>query len=136
MHKRILAGAFLGLLLAIPAGADERWFNDEFVARGEKLFQQHCAACHGRNAEGTRDWKKTDADGNYPPPPLDGTAHAWHHSIPQLARSIKRGGAEFGGVMPGFAGQLDDQEVLAVIAYFQSKWPDDLYRRWHDRFMQ
>jgi hypothetical protein len=26
--------------------------------------------------------------------------------------------------------------VLAVIAYFQSKWPDDIYTRWHERNMQ
>jgi mono/diheme cytochrome c family protein len=83
------------------------------------------SVCHGSNAEGTRDWKKTDANGNYPPPPLDGSAHAWHHPLAQLARSIKEGGIKLGGVMPPFGDKLSDQEVLAVIAYFQSKWPDE-----------
>ena len=126
-----------GLLLAsAPVAADERWFGDELVARGDTLFQQHCASCHGSQAEGTRDWKKTDANGNYPPPPLDGSAHAWHHSLPQLARSIRQGGEPYGGTMPGFGDQFDDRQLLALIAFFQSKWPDEVYRIWHQQHMQ
>ena len=123
-------------LVSWNASAAERWFNQAVVEHGAQLFQQNCAVCHGANAEGTSDWKKTDANGNYPPPPLNGSAHAWHHSIPQLARSIKEGGIKLGGVMPPFAGKLSDQDVLAVIAYFQSKWPDEIYASWHDRNMQ
>ena len=128
---------FLLLCLAsFHIAAAERWFNQDVVDYGAGLFQQNCAVCHGVNAEGTKEWKKTDANGNYPPPPLDGSAHAWHHSIPQLARSIKEGGIKLGGVMPAFRGKLSDQDVLAVIAYFQSKWPDEVYKVWHDRNMQ
>ena len=116
--------------------AAERWFNQSVADYGEQLFLQNCAVCHGTDAEGTKEWKKPDANGNYPPPPLNGTAHAWHHSIPQLARSIKEGGKKLGGVMPPFGDQLSDQDVLAVIAYFQSKWPDEIYQAWHDRNMQ
>ena len=123
-------------LVSWNATAAERWFNQAVVDHGAELFQQNCAVCHGANAEGTSDWKKTDANGNYPPPPLDGSAHAWHHSIPQLVRSIKEGGVKLGGVMPPFADKLSDQDVLAVIAYFQSKWPDEIYAGWHDRNMQ
>ena len=123
-------------LIGSNAGAAERWFNQPIVDLGNKLFQQHCAVCHGSNAEGTREWKKPDANGNYPPPPLDGSAHAWHHSIPQLARSIKEGGIKLGGVMPPFGDQLSDEQVLALIAYFQSRWPDEIYQVWHERFMQ
>lgn len=126
-------------ILFIPgfqAAAAERWFNQEIVDYGNNVFQQNCAVCHGSSAAGTRDWKQTDANGNYPPPPLDGSAHAWHHSIGQLARSIKEGGIKLGGVMPPFGDKLSDQEVLAAIAFFQSKWPDKVYAVWHERFMQ
>ena len=123
-------------LASFNIAAAERWFNQDVVDYGTELFQQNCAVCHGVNAEGTKEWKKTDANGNYPPPPLDGSAHAWHHSIPQLARSIKEGGIKLGGVMPAFGEKLSDQEVLAVIAFFQSKWPDEVYKVWHDRNMQ
>ncbi|HUV23304.1 MAG TPA: cytochrome c [Gammaproteobacteria bacterium] len=124
------------MLVSMAASGGERWYDSEMVMTGTQLFQRNCAACHGANAEGTREWKKTDATGHYPPPPLDGSAHAWHHSIPQLARSIKEGGIELGGVMPGFGDQLDSQQILALIAYFQSKWPEDIYQTWHNRHMQ
>ena len=123
-------------LVSLNTGASDRWFNQGVVNHGAQLFQQNCAVCHGANAEGTSDWKKADANGNYPPPPLNGSAHAWHHSIPQLVRTIKEGGVKLGGVMPPFADKLSDQDVLAVIAYFQSKWPDQIYTSWHDRNMQ
>ena len=123
-------------LASFNIAAAERWFNQDVVDYGAGLFQQNCAICHGVNAEGTKEWKKTDVNGNYPPPPLNGSAHAWHHSIPQLARSIKEGGIKLGGVMPPFGDKLTDQDVLAVIAYFQSKWPDEVYKVWHDRNMQ
>ena len=116
--------------------AAERWFNQDIVDYGDSLFQQNCAVCHGVNAEGTKEWKKTDANGNYPPPPLDGSAHAWHHSIPQLVRSIKEGGIKLGGVMPAFGDKLSNEEVLAMIAFFQSKWSDEVYKVWHDQHMQ
>ena len=123
-------------LASFNSTAADRWFNQGVVNYGAQLFQQHCAVCHGANAEGTSEWKKPDTNGNYPPPPLNGSAHAWHHSIPQLARTIKEGGIKLGGVMPPFADKLVDQDVLAVIAYFQSKWPDKVYQAWHDRNMQ
>ncbi|MDH3537580.1 MAG: cytochrome c [Gammaproteobacteria bacterium] len=132
---RVLIIALLPMT-GFEAIAAERWFNQPFVDYGGKLFQQNCAVCHGSNAEGTSDWKQPDANGKYPPPPLDGSAHAWHHSIPQLARSIKEGSIPLGGVMPAFGDKFSDQEVLALIAYFQSKWPDKVYQVWHDRFMQ
>ena len=126
----------LASLLSLTARAADRWYDEKLVVSGSQLFQQNWAACHGANAEGTKEWKKTDSSGRYPAPPLNGSAHAWHHSIPQLVRSIKEGGIQLGGVMPGFGGQLDDQQFLALIAYFQSKWPDEIYRTWHNRHMQ
>lgn len=132
---KILVASFL-FTTGFQASAEERWFNQDVVDYGNGIFQQNCALCHGSNAEGTRDWKKTDANGNYPPPPLDGSAHAWHHPLAQLARSIKEGGIKLGGVMPPFGDKLTDQEVLAAIAFFQSKWSDEIYAGWHQRFMQ
>jgi thiol:disulfide interchange protein DsbC len=116
------------------ASATERWFSDAQVVQGEKLFRQYCASCHGQNAEATPDWKKTDANGNYPPPPLNGSAHAWHHDLDLLRRTIREGGAKLGGQMPAFEGVLDAAQIDSVIAFFQSKWPDEIYQRWSGRF--
>lgn len=111
-----------------------RWYSPDQLAKGEQLFQQKCASCHGANAELTIDWKKTDANGKYPPPPLNGTAHAWHHSLKQLSETIQRGGILLGGIMPAFRSELSDADIDAVISYFQSKWPEQTYRKWAARF--
>ncbi len=109
-----------------------RWYTQSQLDLGEKTYQIYCLQCHNKNAEGIKDWKKTLADGNYPPPPLNGTAHAWHHDIGTLTRTIKNGGIPLGGVMPGFSQKLSDAEISAVIAYFQSFWSDDIYQSWLD----
>ena len=127
----------VGLLLIAGqsyAAEKEHWYSNEQVSQGEILFRQNCAACHGQNAEAIPDWKKTDANGNYPPPPLNGTGHAWHHDLDLLRRTVREGGAKLGGQMPAFEGVLDAEETDSVIAYFQSKWPDDLFQRWAGRF--
>ena len=116
------------------AAEKERWYSDEQVSQGGKVFRQNCARCHGQNAEATLDWKKTDANGNYPPPPLNGTGHAWHHDLDLLRRTVREGGAKLGGQMPPFEGALSAEEIDSAIAYFQSKWPDDLFQRWAGRF--
>ena len=109
-----------------------RWYTVDQVAQGKLLFFNHCASCHGQSAEGTTDWRTTDANGIYPPPPLNGSAHGWHHSLASLQQTIAVGGAQFGGVMPGFAGTLSEAEARATIAYFQSFWSNDVYARWRE----
>ena len=121
-------------LTGIALADSGRWYSAEQLDLGDQLFQRNCAGCHGTNAELTIDWKKTDSNGQYPPPPLNGTAHAWHHALPQLRQTIQRGGAALGGVMPAFESKLNDAEIDAVISYFQSKWPADTYRKWAARF--
>ena len=123
-------------LVALPSisAAETRWYNQSDVDRGSELFQQNCSSCHGANAEGTLDWKTTDSNGKYPPPPLNGSAHAWHHSKEVLKKTIREGGAALGGLMPAFSEALSDQDMDFVIAYFQSKWPDDIYQKWAGRY--
>ena len=98
--------------------------------KGKAVFSAHCAICHGVEAAGTPDWRKPMADGRYPPPPLNGTAHGWHHPLTALRRQINRGGAKFGGWMPALGDSLTDEQVDEVIAYVQSLWPDKIYAAW------
>lgn len=125
----------LGLGSSVNAAPVQHWYSPQQVQQGEVLFKQNCAVCHGQNAEATPNWKETDANGIYPPPPLNGTAHAWHHDLELLRKTVREGGQKLGGVMPPFEGRLDAEQVDAVIAYFQSKWPDELYQKWSDRFI-
>ncbi len=109
-----------------------RWYSAEQVEQGRALYAENCQSCHGGAAAGTSDWRKTDASGNYPPPPLNGTAHTWHHPMPILERTIADGGIPLGGVMPGFSDKLSQEESRATIAYFQSLWPEEIYLRWQE----
>ncbi len=121
-------GASIGTLSG-PAVA--RDFDPERLARGEALFRRHCAGCHGERAEGDPQWRKIGPDGRYPPPPLDGSGHAWHHPRAWLERMI-RDGSRPEGNMPGWGEVLSEEEIGAVVDWFQSLWPERVYATWHD----
>jgi len=102
------------------------------IARGAEVYRAHCATCHGNRAQGALNWQKPGADGKYPPPPLNGTAHSWHHPLAALQDVIRHGTQRIGGNMPPWRDKLSPAEIEAVIAYFQSLWPEELYRAWQD----
>ena len=35
-------------------------------------------------------------------------------------------------MMPGFAGNLDHDRRLSIVAYLQNWWPDDIYAQWQE----
>ena len=108
-----------------------RWYSSEQVASGSQIFETNCSECHGANAEGRyANWKQKLPDGSLPPPPLDGSAHAWHHPRSVLLEVIENGGLALGGKMPAFGAVLNGEEKLAAIAYFQNFWDDETYRQW------
>ena len=107
-----------------------RWYTQAQVNMGENVYQNNCLQCHNPQAVGIKDWKKSLPDGSFPPPPLNGSAHAWHHGMGTLTRVIKNGGVPLGGVMPAFKDKLSDKEIRAVIAYFQNFWSDETYQSW------
>lgn len=115
----------------VESGMNGRWYNAAMVEQGQQVFSEHCQSCHGAKAAGlTADWRKPLADGSYPPPPLNGSAHAWHHPLSQLKRTLVNGGIPLGGVMPAFGQVLDETEMDAAIAFFQSQWSDEIYAQW------
>lgn len=107
-----------------------RWYSNSQIEQGKVLFRQNCAACHGQNAEATAEWKTPNAAGQYPPPPLNGSAHAWHHPLSVLRQVILKGGAPYGGQMPAWEGKVSDEEILSMIAFFQSYWDEETYQQW------
>ena len=136
MKKTLLA--VLGTLLltgcedrAQPVAA-VRNTDPQVLAQGREVFKKNCAACHGDRAQGAPNWQKPGPDGKYPPPPLDGSAHAWHHPTTQLKQTILEGTLKLGGNMPAWKGRLSEADMEAVIAWFQSLWPDEIYAAWAD----
>lgn len=104
------------------------------IISGKQVFEVNCQKCHGVKARGiVRDWQKPGADGKYPAPPLNGSAHAWHHDMKSLLGTINRGGIPLGGTMPAFNDALTEDEKTAVLAYIQSLWPKDIYDAWKQR---
>ena len=100
------------------------------LQRGRELYLKNCTVCHGINAEGSPDWRHRDADGKFPPPPLNGTGHAWHHPQRALMDTIKNGTQRLGGNMPPWKDRLSDAEIELIILWFQTQWPDQLYEAW------
>ncbi len=114
-----------------PKNLAARKLDPEKIKRGETVHRKHCASCHGPNGEATPGWRNPGADGRYPPPPLDGSAHAWHHSTETLEKMIREGSpADIGG-MPAWDGKLTNQEIDDVIVWIKSLWPDEVYDVWY-----
>jgi len=112
--------------------APQREFNAAQLVMGKQVFQKQCATCHGEQAQGDENWRKTDADGNYPPPPLNGSGHTWHHSTEVLKRVIFDGSPQGRGNMPAWKGKLSEEKVDAVIVWMQSTWPQPVYDAWFE----
>lgn len=98
------------------------------IAAGETLYAENCASCHGAELEGQPDWRRRLDTGRMPAPPHDETGHTWHHSDRNLFVVTKGGvGAVVPGYesdMPAFEGVLTDDEIVDVLAYIKSTWPD------------
>jgi mono/diheme cytochrome c family protein len=131
LRKWLPLNAWIFSVHALAAEPVLRIDDPALLSRGHELFLEHCAICHGENAEGTvADWQQPDASGRLPPPPLNGSAHTWHHSINGLARTIREGTIPLGGSMPAWNGKLSDDDIFAIIVWFSSLWPDELYNTW------
>lgn len=102
------------------------------IARGAEVFRYGCAGCHGERAQGAVNWQKPGVDGKYPPPPLNGSAHAWHHPMSVLKDVVTNGTQRVGGNMPPWRDKLSEADIEAVILYFQSLWPMEIYQAWAD----
>ena len=125
-------------LIILLAGCNPEEKNKNsgsMVLLGEKIYNKNCLSCHGPKGQGlAKDWKVKDENGNYPAPPLNGTAHTWHHSPEQLLYTINRGGVEMGGQMPAFEKRLTEEEKKALIEYMYSLWPKEIQEKYDDRF--
>ncbi len=133
--------ALTGTIMLLGAGETTigDWNNPKDLALGERLFAKNCAVCHGTAGAGNgEDWRKKRSDGRLPPPPLNGTAHTWHHDPQLLMTIIAKGGKTYGstfaGWMPGFADKLSVKERAAILKYIHSLWPKEIRTRYDKHF--
>jgi mono/diheme cytochrome c family protein len=112
----------------------KRDINPVHFSQGQKLYQANCAQCHGKYAEGEKNWRSPDKDGKYLAPPLNGSAHTWHHSSKALTNVIRNGTAKIGGNMPAWKEKLSDSEIKLILTWIKAQWSDEIYTAWYNRF--
>lgn len=84
------------------------WAQEELIARGEKVYAAHCAACHQANGKGAGPIK-----------PLDGAAVVLDADKGKQIKVLLNG--QNNGAMPAWK-QLSDVEIAAVISYTKNHW--------------
>jgi mono/diheme cytochrome c family protein len=133
--SKLLTLVLFAILMPTQVQAQAARITDPVILqKGMQLFVQNCAACHGQNAQGlAKDWKQPGADGRYPPPPLNGTAHTWHHSAKSLVNTIQNGTISIGGNMPAWKGKLSKKDSLHIVIWLTSLWPNEIYQAWWKR---
>jgi len=95
----------------LAAKADDpskEWKLDELVARGEKVYNANCAACH-----------KADGAGAGPIKALVGSAVVLDADKAKQIAVLLNG--QNNGAMPAWK-QLSDTEIAAVITYTKNSW--------------
>jgi S-disulfanyl-L-cysteine oxidoreductase SoxD len=132
----------LGLVSMVDIGpvfaADKslRPANTIAIKAGKSIYANHCASCHGNNLEGQPNWRDNLPSGRMPAPPHDKTGHTWHHSDGLLFKITKLGtskvvGGGYQSDMPGFEEILTDHQIIDVLSFIKSTWPEK-FRRLHD----
>ena len=133
----VVGGASPWLLSQSAATVVLRPDDTAITALGREIYAAQCAVCHGAELEGEPNWRQRRANGRLPAPPHDETGHTWHHPDAQLFALTRYGVEPFAppgyeSDMPAYDGILTDDEIIAVLSYIKSTWPDEIRRR-HDR---
>jgi S-disulfanyl-L-cysteine oxidoreductase SoxD len=129
----VLAASAVAAALALRAPAAPRLHfadaeNAAAVLEGKKLYASHCAGCHGRKLQGQLLWQVQDEFAGRRAPAHDQTGHTWQHADEDLFAMTKFGRfattpAAAKSYMPAYAQNLNDDQILATIAYIKATWP-------------
>lgn len=109
--------------------------DDNIVSLGRAIYADNCASCHGKNLEGEPNWRQPNSESMMPAPPHDETGHTWHHKDKLLFELTKFGlgkilnNPQFKTNMPVYDGVLTDNEIVAVLSFIKSRWPEEIQRR-------
>lgn len=137
--QAVFAAVSAALLLLIAAGWSARVSSDRtslvadagdpaMTKRGAHIYWRQCGSCHGNHLQGQPFWRLVDEDSGRRAPALDFTGRAWGRSDADLFHVVKYGAypdrsSARPSQMPAFEGNLDDRDVLAVVAFVKARWP-------------
>ena len=137
-----LAALGLAYLVTLPTETAEASITlkpnePAVVSLGKQIYAQNCASCHGVALEGQANWRQRGNDGYMPAPPHDETGHTWHHPDTYLFLMTKYGiekmiGKTYPNNMPAYEDELSDDEIIAVLSFIKSTWPNNVMRQ-HDQ---
>ncbi|HEC13045.1 MAG TPA: cytochrome c [Acidiferrobacteraceae bacterium] len=116
----LLATLIPFLMVAWPVSAEtNKPPEPAAVARGTKLYEKYCLACHGEKGAGeaVAPWAKSYNAA----PALDNSMHTWHHTDEGLAKTILKG-ARAGSRMPAWENTLTTEQARDLVAYIKSLW--------------
>lgn len=144
--RRWTAGVIIAAAAVATADADDgeavvlKPDELEIVQAGREVYAARCASCHGVELEGQPNWMRRDKDGYLPGPPHDEAGHTWHHPESALFDLTKHGltgivGPDYKTRMPAFEDVLSDEEIVQVLSFIKSRWPEGIRRR-HDILSQ
>lgn len=98
-----------GAVAADQQAAQRDWGMEELMARGEKVYNTSCAACHQANGEGV--------PGAFPA--LKGGAIATGPVTEHLSLVMN---GKPGTAMAAFGGQMNDIDLAALVTYERNAW--------------
>jgi len=122
------ASTLAARLIASPSAHFADAEDARLAAHGAQLYAQRCASCHGRRLQGQPLWQLVDQYSGRRAPAHDQTGHSWMHSDEDLFQITKTGwfpsaSRDRPSHMPAYEGQLDDADIVAVIAFIKGRWP-------------
>ena len=98
-----------------------RWTTTPRLEAGKRIYQESCQNCHGVNGTGEPAENIAGTDVS-PAPPLNDSAHAWHHSNQDLIKTILEGSSQEGSRMKAWKDTLSKADAQNVVAYMKSLW--------------
>jgi mono/diheme cytochrome c family protein len=132
MRKFVIGSviAAVGRIVVVHASDASPSLDPGDVKSGRAVYEQHCASCHGANAEGAPSWQERDAHGELPAPPHNSEGHTWRHSDAELYKMVIKGWRDpFNKTkhltMPAFGDVLSQDQVRAVITYLKTLWTSE-----------
>jgi len=128
-YKIVIAVIFFFTYLRSHVSAENHFFpitknNAEQINLGKKLYDNYCITCHAHHSSLThiKNDKLLQGFDNH---------RAWDHDDKTLFNTIKYGlkVAGWPGIVMRFKDRLQDDEIVAIIAYFKTFWTDEDYNR-------